>query len=182
MMNRSVIRKQNGYKRFRNEEEKLAYALSKALDEPVDESRIDFHNPMTAYRAFEILADSIELVNNTKYPDTFFGRYKDIMFYAKMVLDCDSPRECRQYAEQCYGDYTVKKTEHTNHFIDRCRVDHLHQALKYREEMTVESYEYLLTKLRTLKNRGKRGGKLYAACDRVAVIPVDADEGNSKTK
>lgn len=133
-------------------------------------------------RSCEIATESAQLVLETRYPKTFFGRYDDLEYFLWDIEKNGVKRRDIQTLTRQLRKIVCQKTEYTNLFIDRCREDYLHEILNYRGKMTKDSYEYLMEKLRTLKNRGKRGGKLYAACDRVAVIPVDADEGNSETK
>jgi len=139
--------------RFKSNEEKLKYALSKALDDDLSEApNTDPYSYITSLRAYDILVESIDLVHKTRYPRTFFGRYDDILFFSKMILDRDAPWEYRQLADRSYGEYTVNQTEYTNRFLDRCREDYLHEVLKYKDKMTIESYDYLRTKLRALND------------------------------
>lgn len=67
-----------------------------------------------------ILNESLELIRTTYNPQTFFGRYKDCLDFAKKIAE-ESPGDAhRKYAREILADLTNNRDAKIKAFIDRC--------------------------------------------------------------
>ncbi len=87
---------------------------------PKKVKRDRFLDEVQARRWVEILSDSIELMKTTKYPKTFFGRYKDALLSANEILKLTHLKSVRRDIRVILDDLTNNRDEIFNDFIDRC--------------------------------------------------------------
>ena len=107
---------------------------------------MDLLNLAMASRHFEILQDSLNLINSTVYPKTFFGRYKDALEDAEAIMELCGNSKTGKMAENIYNKLTDDKTQIVNDFLRRCNDAGKLQRFKadmelYLEEMPQDSIE-----------------------------------------
>ena len=114
---------------------------------------MDLLNLAMASRHFEILQDSLNLINSTVYPKTFFGRYKDALEDAQVIMELCGNSKTGKMAENIYNKLTDDKTQIVNDFLHRCndagKLQRLEGDIKlYLRDMPQDSIELLEKLLR----------------------------------
>ncbi len=71
-------------------------------------------------RFIEILNDSLQLIETTVYPKTFFGRYKDALLNAEAIVEATQIDSRRAYAQEIIADLTQNRSIKIKTFVDRC--------------------------------------------------------------
>jgi hypothetical protein len=67
-----------------------------------------------------MLRESLHLMNTTLYPKTFFGRYKDSLFFAGNFLKHSHKRKYKKEVQDIMNDLVENRAVKVKDFIDRC--------------------------------------------------------------
>ena len=73
-----------------------------------------------ASQHFQIMRDSVELINKTVYPKTYFSRYETAVREAEIVIKLCKHHELGRLAAQTLDLLISGRVEITNDFLDRC--------------------------------------------------------------
>ena len=114
-------------------------------------SQDEFHAFDTVYH-FDMMVDSIELILDTKYPRTFFYRYRFAMENAAKVCCLDKHGMYGRKARQTLDILCKNKTDIVNAFLKRSyeagKFPYVkEEILAERGSMPKESYEYFCSLL-----------------------------------
>lgn len=71
-------------------------------------------------RYVEILHDSLDLLETTLNPETYFSRYRIALDNAKRILETTNSDYYKTYASKIVTDLTENKPQKYKEFIDRC--------------------------------------------------------------
>ena len=110
-------------------------------------SLAEFHQVQAANH-FRIIRESLELINKTTYPSTFFGRYETAVKNAEMVIEIMKQYDASDDAEELLESLIDKKETLVDEFLDRCNEKGIlprirENILKYREHLTSENINYM---------------------------------------
>ncbi len=103
---------------------------------------------LQATRHYEIMRDSVELINKTVYPQTFFYRYREALRQAKIIIGLCGQHRLGILAAQTEKALITNRTLITNRFLDRCAAAGKlaiveAELLAFCSEMPKESIVYL---------------------------------------
>lgn len=116
-----TIKYKNGttiYRKF-HEDSSLTERLLTYVKEDNCETGISHEDPIIS-RFKEIINDSLELLDTTVNPETYFSRYKIALDNANRILENTNVPHYRDYALEVITDLTQNRSEHIKEFIDRC--------------------------------------------------------------
>lgn len=110
-------------------------------------SLAEFHQVQAANH-FRIIRESLELINKTTYPSTFFGRYETAVKNAEMVIEIMKQYDASEDAEELLESLIDEKESLVDEFLDRCNEKGIlprirENILKYREHLTSENIDYM---------------------------------------
>ncbi len=99
-----------------------------------------------------ILNDSIELIQTTVYPDTFFSRYALALKEAKLIIEQSPDTSYGEYASEVLAILTEDKEEIIMDFFERWyflgKLSHVKDdIISHKDEIPPQSYEYFFSLL-----------------------------------
>lgn len=101
-----------------------------------------------AAQHFQIMRDSVELINKTVYPQTYFYRYKTAMREAEVVINLCKHHKLGKLAADTLAFLRSNRVEVTNDFLDRCDADNKllfikNDLIAMQDQMPAECFAYL---------------------------------------
>lgn len=156
-----------------------------------------------ASQFYDMLAESLSLMDTTLYPKTFFGRYKDALFNAKKFLEYSHRWRHRVAVRDVIHDLTEHRTAKIEGFVYRCYlkdklyfikdellsgqydipsdvVDYVEQLLSlYDDDYVPESGEYIYCSV-SFNSEGKtyyyKTDNEELKCGDKVIVPVGKEE------
>ena len=123
--------------------------LKEAKIKPFGESATlaEFHQVQVA-GFLRIVRESLDLINKTTNPSTFFGRYETAVQNAKRTIEIMKQYDASEDAEELLESLVDEKESLVEEFIDRCYDKGIlskvkDEILQYRKHLTDDNIEYL---------------------------------------
>ena len=100
-----------------------------------------------ASQHFQIMRDSVELINKTVYPKTYFYRYETAVREAEVVIKLCKRHELGKMAAETLAFLLSSRVEVTNNFLDRCDAANKlpfikNELIAMHDKMPAECFEY----------------------------------------
>lgn len=107
----------------------------------------EFHQVQAA-GYFRVIRESLELLNKTTNPSTFFGRYETAVDNAKRVIELMEQYDASEDAEELLESLLDEKESLVDEFIDRCYDKGIltkvrDEILQYRKHLTEDNVIYM---------------------------------------
>ncbi|MBQ6998551.1 MAG: TerB N-terminal domain-containing protein [Clostridia bacterium] len=107
----------------------------------------EFHQVQAA-GYFRVIRESLELLNKTTNPSTFFGRYETAVDNAKRVIELMEQYDASDDAEELLESLLDEKESLVDEFIDRCYDKGIltkvrDEILQYRKHLTEDNISYM---------------------------------------
>ena len=107
----------------------------------------EFHQVQAAGH-FRVIRESLELLNKTTNPETFFGRYETAIQNVKMVIEIMEQYDASDDAEELLKSIMEEKESLVNQFVVRCYAKGnlptiREDILRYQKYLTNENINYI---------------------------------------